>query len=30
VYQNQFKARLSEGGIDGLIKYLEAHNARTE
>ncbi|MGN6649719.1 MlaC/ttg2D family ABC transporter substrate-binding protein [Trinickia sp.] len=30
VYQNQFKAQLSQGGIDGLIKFLAAHNARTE
>jgi phospholipid transport system substrate-binding protein len=30
VYQNQFKAQLSQGGIDGLIKYLTAHNAREE
>ncbi len=30
VYQNQFKAQLSQGGIDGLIKFLAAHNARSE
>jgi ABC-type transporter MlaC component len=30
VYQNQFKAQLSQGGVDGLIKYLTAHNARSE
>ncbi|WP_206957651.1 MlaC/ttg2D family ABC transporter substrate-binding protein [Trinickia acidisoli] len=30
VYQNQFKGQLSQGGIDGLIKFLTAHNARTE
>ena len=30
VYQNQFKTQLAQGGIDGLIKYLTAHNARSE
>lgn len=30
VYQNQFKAQLAQGGIDGLIKFLAAHNARAE
>lgn len=30
VYQNQFKSQLSQGGVDGLIKYLTAHNARSE
>lgn len=30
VYQNQFKAQLAQGGVDGLIKYLTAHNARSE
>ncbi|HEX7682668.1 MAG TPA: ABC transporter substrate-binding protein [Trinickia sp.] len=30
VYQNQFKGQLSQGGVDGLIKYLTAHNARSE
>lgn len=27
VYRRQFAARLASGGIDGLIKYLAAHNA---
>ncbi|MGJ7917805.1 phospholipid-binding protein MlaC [Massilia sp. LXY-6] len=27
VYRRQFAAQLSAGGIDGLIKYLAAHNA---
>jgi ABC-type transporter MlaC component len=27
VYRRQFAARLTSGGIDGLIKYLAAHNA---
>jgi ABC-type transporter MlaC component len=26
VYQQQFARQLSSGGIDGLIKFLEAHN----
>lgn len=30
VYQNQFKGQVSQGGIDGLIKFLTAHNARSE
>ncbi|MGN6317438.1 MlaC/ttg2D family ABC transporter substrate-binding protein [Trinickia sp.] len=30
VYQNQFKSQLSQGGIDGLIKFLTAHNARAQ
>ena len=30
VYQDQFKAQLSQGGIDGLIKFLVAHNARAQ
>ena len=28
VYQQQFAGQLSQGGIDGLIKFLIAHNAR--
>jgi ABC-type transporter MlaC component len=28
VYQQQFASQISQGGIDGLIKYLAAHNAR--
>jgi ABC-type transporter MlaC component len=27
VYRRQFAAQLASGGIDGLIKYLAAHNA---
>lgn len=27
VYRRQFAAQLSAGGVDGLIKYLAAHNA---
>jgi ABC-type transporter MlaC component len=30
VYQSQFKSQLAQGGIDGLIKFLAAHNARSE
>jgi phospholipid transport system substrate-binding protein len=30
VYQVQFAGQLSKGGVDGLIKFLTAHNARTE
>jgi ABC-type transporter MlaC component len=30
VYQNQFKTQLAQGGIEWLIKYLIAHNARSE
>jgi ABC-type transporter MlaC component len=26
VYRQQFAAQLARGGIDGLIKYLAAHN----
>jgi ABC-type transporter MlaC component len=26
VYRQQFAAQLASGGIDGLIKYLAAHN----
>ncbi|HZZ13887.1 MAG TPA: ABC transporter substrate-binding protein [Paraburkholderia sp.] len=29
VYQTQFADQLSKGGVDGLIKYLTAHNARS-
>jgi ABC-type transporter MlaC component len=29
VYQTQFQDQLSKGGIDGLIKFLTEHNART-
>ena len=28
VYQQQFAAQLRAGGVDGLIKYLNAHNAQ--
>lgn len=28
VYRQQFAERIAQGGIDGLIKYLQAHNAR--
>jgi phospholipid transport system substrate-binding protein len=28
VYQVQFASELSSGGVDGLIKFLQAHNAR--
>jgi phospholipid transport system substrate-binding protein len=28
VYQQQFASQIAQGGIDGLIKYLSAHNAR--
>ncbi|MCR1769662.1 putative phospholipid-binding protein MlaC [Burkholderia glumae] len=28
VYQGQFKAQLAQGGIDGLIQFLQKHNAR--
>jgi phospholipid transport system substrate-binding protein len=27
VYRRQFAAQLAAGGVDGLIKYLAAHNA---
>jgi ABC-type transporter MlaC component len=27
VYRRQFAAQLASGGIDGLIRYLAAHNA---
>jgi len=30
VYQSQFKPQLAKGGVDGLIKYLTEHNARSE
>jgi ABC-type transporter MlaC component len=26
VYRQQFAAEIKKGGIDGLIKYLAAHN----
>lgn len=29
VYQQQFAGQLSKGGVDGLIKFLTEHNART-
>jgi ABC-type transporter MlaC component len=29
VYQRQFAEQISKGGIDGLIKFLSAHNARS-
>lgn len=29
VYQGQFKSQLAQGGIDGLIAFLQKHNART-
>jgi ABC-type transporter MlaC component len=29
VYQTQFQEQLSKGGIDGLIKFLTQHNARS-
>jgi ABC-type transporter MlaC component len=29
VYQRQFADQISKGGIDGLIKFLTEHNART-
>jgi phospholipid transport system substrate-binding protein len=29
VYQQQFAGQLSKGGVDGLIKFLTAHNQRT-
>jgi ABC-type transporter MlaC component len=29
VYQTQFADQISKGGIDGLIKFLTAHNARS-
>jgi phospholipid transport system substrate-binding protein len=29
VYQTQFAGQLSKGGVEGLIKFLTAHNART-
>ncbi|CAD6543400.1 hypothetical protein LMG28727_04155 [Paraburkholderia kirstenboschensis] len=29
VYQTQFADQLSKGGVDGLIKFLTAHNARS-
>jgi phospholipid transport system substrate-binding protein len=29
VYQQQFAGQLSSGGVDGLIKFLTEHNART-
>ena len=29
VYQQQFAGQLSKGGVDGLIKFLTDHNART-
>lgn len=28
VYQQQFASQIAQGGIDGLIQYLSAHNAR--
>jgi phospholipid transport system substrate-binding protein len=28
VYQQQFASQIAQGGIDGLIRYLSAHNAR--
>ncbi|KAG0167838.1 Toluene tolerance protein ttg2D [Apophysomyces sp. BC1015] len=28
IYQQQFASRIAQGGIDGLIQYLGAHNAR--
>jgi ABC-type transporter MlaC component len=28
LYQQQFASQIAQGGIDGLIKYLSAHNAR--
>ncbi len=28
VYRQQFAAQLAKGGVDGLIKYLAAHNAQ--
>jgi ABC-type transporter MlaC component len=30
VYQTQFADQLSKGGVDGLIKFLTAHNARSK
>lgn len=30
VYQQQFAGQLSKGGVDGLIKFLTEHNARSE
>ncbi len=29
VYQTQFSDQLNKGGVDGLIKFLTAHNARS-
>lgn len=29
VYQTQFAGQLAKGGVDGLIKFLTAHNERT-
>jgi phospholipid transport system substrate-binding protein len=29
VYQTQFADQISKGGVDGLIKFLTAHNARS-
>jgi ABC-type transporter MlaC component len=29
VYQTQFQDQLSKGGVDGLIKFLTEHNARS-
>ncbi|MDR5738931.1 MULTISPECIES: ABC transporter substrate-binding protein [unclassified Caballeronia] len=29
VYQQQFAGQLQKGGVDGLIKYLSEHNARS-
>jgi ABC-type transporter MlaC component len=29
VYQQQFAGQLEKGGVDGLIKFLSEHNART-
>jgi ABC-type transporter MlaC component len=29
VYQTQFADQIAKGGIDGLIKFLTAHNARS-
>jgi ABC-type transporter MlaC component len=29
VYQQQFSGQLEKGGVDGLIKFLTEHNART-
>jgi ABC-type transporter MlaC component len=29
VYQTQFQDQLNKGGVDGLIKFLTEHNARS-